>query len=157
MSKKHQKDNLESEDNQVAQIKELQVGWQRCQADFENYRKRTESQKQEMIELAKADFVAKITPVLDNFSRAFEHLDVNDPKISGVKQIEKQLEEILLNEGLEKINATGEFNPALHEAISYEENETPIDNIIAEVESGWKFGNKIIKPAKVRVSKGKQK
>lgn len=137
-------------------IKELQEGWQRCQADFDNYRKRTESQKFEIIELAKAEFVAKITPVLDNFRRAFEHVDINDPAIAGIKQIEKQLEDILVSEGLEKIDASGEFDPALHEAISHEQNpKVPADHIIAELESGWMFGGKVIKPAKVRVSKGK--
>lgn len=145
------------------QVKDLEEGWQRCQADFENYRKRTETQKFEMVELAKAEFLAKITPVLDNFRRAFEHLDVNDPKIAGVKQIEKQLEDILAIEGLTKIDTSGKFDPALHEAISYEKNKKiPADHIIAELESGWMFGPsnssgqaRVIKPAKVRVSKGK--
>jgi len=143
--------------NEIDQkIKDLEIGWQRCQADFDNYQKRTETQKFEMVEHAKAEFVSKITPVLDNFRRAFEHLDMNDPKISGIKQIEKQLEDILASEGLTKISCEGEFNPALHEAISYENHpEIKSDDIIAECESGWNFNGKVIKPAKVRVSKGK--
>jgi len=140
---------------QDEQIKELKEGWQRCQADFENYKKRTESQKFEMVDLAKADFMTKITPVLDNFRRAFEHLDINDPKIVGLKLIEKQLEEILATEGLTRVDTTCKFDPNLHEAISYEVNKKiPTDTIIAELESGWEYGNKVIKPAKVRVSKG---
>lgn len=142
--------------NLEAKIKELQEGWQRCQADFDNYRKRTETQKFEMVEHAKADFMTKITPVLDNFRRAFEHLNINDPKIAGVKQIEKQLEDLLAAEGLTRIETSGKFDPALHEAISYENNKKiPTDHIIAELESGWMFGDRVIKPAKVRVSKGK--
>lgn len=138
------------------QIKELKEGWQRTQADFENYKKRTEAQKFEMLELAKADFLTKLAPVLDNFRRAFEHLDINDPKIAGLKLIEKQLEDILSSEGLTKIDTSGVFDPALHEAISAETHDKiPVDHIIAELESGWKFGEKVIKPAKVRVSKGK--
>lgn len=148
-----QKNEIEKLKNQV---KELQEGWQRCQADFDNYRKRTETLKFEMIDFAKADFMAKITPVLDNFRRAFEHLDINDPKIAGIKQIEKQLEDILAAEGLTKISCEGKFDPALHEAISCEQNaKIPCDHIIAELESGWQFGDRVIKPAKVRVSKGK--
>lgn len=147
---------MKKKNDQNPKIKELEIGWQRCQADFDNYRKRTETQKLEMLELQKAEFLTKITPVLDNFRRAFEHLDVNDPKIAGIRQIEKQLEDILAAEGLIKIDTNGKFDPALHEAISYEPNKKiPIDNVIAELESGWKFGDKIIKPAKVRVSKGK--
>lgn len=137
-------------------VTELEEALKRSLADFDNYRRRTESQKLEMINFAKADFVAKITPVLDNFSRAFEHLDLTDPKIAGVKQIEKQLEDILAQEGLKRISATGEFNPNLHEAISYENNnDIETDHIIGEAESGWEFNGKVIKPAKVRVSKGK--
>ncbi len=151
MSPKHKKDEKD------IKIKELQEGWQRCQADFENYRKRTETQKFEMVELAKAEFLAKITPVLDNFRRAFEHAkDDKDPMFLGVKQIEKQLEDILASEGLTRINTNCKFDPALHEAISCEANaKVPCDEIIAECESGWQFGDKVIKPAKVRVSKGK--
>lgn len=152
MKKKNQANN----DFEI-KIREIEEGWRRTQADFENYRKRTESQKFEMVEMAKADFVARLTPVLDNFRRAFEHLDINDPKIAGIKQIEKQLEDILAAEGLTKIDTSGKFDPALHEAISYEHNpKIPVDTIIAELESGWQFGTRVIKPAKVRVSKGKE-
>lgn len=139
-------------------IAELEAGWKRTQADFDNYRKRTEEQKLEIIELSKADFMTKITPVLDNFRRAFEHLDINDPKIAGIKQIEKQLEDTLKAEGLEKINAdtNTKFDHNLHEAISCEENDKiDTDHIIDELESGWVYKGKVIKPAKVRVSKGK--
>lgn len=144
-----------------AKIKELEDGWKRTQADFENYRKRNEEQKLEMIMLAKADFMTKITPVLDNFRRAFTHAPhhKNDSEwVSGIKQIEKQLSELLAQEGLNEIPAHPgqKFDPALHEAISFEKNkDIPANHIIAEVESGWQFDNKVLKPAKVRVSKGK--
>lgn len=155
--KQNQKDNLTNQTIESDQkTKELEEALQRSLADFDNYRKRTEAQKLEMVNFAKAEYMAKITPVLDNFGRAFEHLDVTDPKIAGIKLVEKQLEDILASEGLKKIEATGEFNPNLHEAISYEENaKIPADHIIAELESGWEFDTKVIKPAKVRVSKGK--
>jgi molecular chaperone GrpE len=150
--KKKKTDNI----TETNKIQEMEEALKRSLADFDNYRKRTETQKLEMVNFAKADFMTKITPVLDNFGRAFEHLDITDPKIAGIKQIEKQLEDILATEGLKKIETIGEFNPNLHEAISYEENaDTPSDHIIAEAESGWAFNERVIKPAKVRVSKGK--
>lgn len=144
----------------LQKIKGLEEGWQRTQADFENYRKRAEAQKFELVQMASADFMAKITPVLDNFRRAFAHTpenEKNSPWIAGVKQIEKQLEDILTTEGLKKILAepNTKFDPNLHEAISCEpNNKIPADSIIAEIESGWMFNNKVLKPAKVRVSKG---
>jgi len=147
----------------LQKIKELEKGWKQTQADFENYRKRAEAQTFELVQMSNADFMTKITPVLDNFRRAFAfrhaHAPENDKWISGVKQIEKQLEDILISEGLEKITAgpKTKFDPAIHEAISCEENDKiPTDHIIAEVESGWIFNNKVLKPAKVRVSKGKK-
>jgi molecular chaperone GrpE len=143
--------------NLTKKIRELEDGWKRTQADFENFRKRTEEQRGEILNLMKADFLTKITPVLDNFRRAFEHAP-NDEFTRGVKQIEKQLEDILTAEGLEKIPAEpgGKFDCNLHEAISCEPNKKiPADHIIAVTESGWKFGDRVLKPSKVRVSKGK--
>ena len=143
-------------DKTKQKIKELEEGWKRTQADFENYRKRTEEQRGEI--LMKAEFLAKITPVLDNFRRAFKH-SPDDEFARGIKQIEKQLEDILTSEGLKKIPAEigAKFDPLIHEAISCEGNKRiPADHIIAETESGWIFNGKVIKPAKVRVSKGKE-
>lgn len=148
MAKKHK---------DVEKIKELEETCKRIAADFENYKKRTEEQRGELLEFAKADFISKITPVLDNFSRAFEHADDTE-FTKGVKQIEKQLEDILKAEGLEKIDVKpgDKFDHNFQEAISCEPNEKyPIDAIIAELESGWKYKNKVLKPAKVRVSRGK--
>lgn len=140
-------------------IKELEGGWKRTQADFDNYRKRAEAERGEILNLMKADFIAKITPVLDNFRRAFAHAPKDSDWASGVKQIEKQLEDILISEGLQKIPAeTGtKFDPNIHEAITHEPNKKiPLDHIISELESGWMFSDRVIKPAKVRVSKGKK-
>lgn len=142
-------------DPHLKKIQELEEGWRRTQADFENYRKRVESERTESLNLAKADFVGKITPVLDNFQRAFSHAP-EDEFSKGIKQIQKQLEDILHSEGLEKINTEGEFNPIFHEAISCEENDKiPADHIISELESGWTYKGRVLKPSKVRVSKGK--
>lgn len=157
MSKKKEKQEVKVIELEN-KIKELEDGWKRTAADFDNYKKRNEEQKLEILMLAKADFVAKITPVLDNFRRAFQHAkDDKDPMFLGVKQIEKQLEDILAAEGLKRIDANPgtKFDHNLHEAISCEANKIPCDHIIAEIESGWRFDDKVIKPAKVRVSKGK--
>lgn len=170
MSKKHPKrDNLDNQTLKLEkEIKELKAGWQRTQADFENYKKRVEAEKLENFAYAKAEFMTKIAPVLDNFEYAFAHIkkdpsrigrraEADTPEIEGFLQIKKQLEDILVEEGLEKIPSQSgtRFDPALYEAISYEKNDLPADTIIETCESGWKFGERVIKPAKVRVSKGK--
>jgi len=160
-TKKTKKSDLDNRDNQIIelkkQIEELKTGWQRTQADFENYRKRVEGERLENLAYARAEFISQLTPVLDNFYRAFSGTKKDDPTIQGFLQIKKQLEEILAEEGLEKIPAKpgNKFDPRLHEAISSESHRTiAADCIIAEVESGWMFQDKVLKPAKVRVSKG---
>lgn len=155
--KKIEADNSNSQIEELKQkISELEIGWKRTQADFDNYVKRSEEQKLNIIASANTDLMLEIVPVLDNFRRAFSHAKADDQFAQGIKQIEKQLEDILLNEGLKKIETVGQFNPNLHEAISYEENDKiPADDIIMEAESGWMFNDKVLKPAKVRVSKGK--
>jgi len=154
MTKKH--DPSRPVRAEAGKIKELENTCKRIAADFDNYKKRNEEMRGELIEFAKADFITKITPVLDNFRRAFQHAP-NDEFSKGVKQIEKQLEDILISEGLERINIKpgDKFDCNFHEAISCEPNNHPVDTIIAEVESGWKYKNRVLKPAKVRVSKGK--
>ena len=154
MTKKHDKKPSEIEELK-SKIKELEEMRARIQADFDNYRKRSEEQKLNIISAANADLMLEIVPVLDNFRRAFSHAKADDQFAVGIKQIEKQLEDILVAEGLQKIATTGKFDPNIHEAISYEENTLPAEEIIGEVESGWTFNDKVLKPAKVRVSKGK--
>lgn len=149
MKQKYSKKELEQK------IKELEDGWRKTQADFENYKKREEALREDYLKFSKADFMTKITPVLDNFRRAFETAPDNDTWTTGVKQVEKQLEDILTSEGLKKIDTSAKFDHNLHEAISYESNDKPADTIIDELESGWIYDGKVIKPAKVRVSKGK--
>jgi molecular chaperone GrpE len=153
MAKKHPDETKKLHEK----MKELEDGWKRTAADFANYKKRSEEQKSVILEFQKADFMTKITPVLDNFRRAFLHAP-EDEFARGIKQIEKQLEDILQAEGLEKIatNPGEKFDCNLHEAISCEPNKkVPADRIIAETESGWKYKNRVLKPTKVRVSKGR--
>ncbi|MCL5795816.1 MAG: nucleotide exchange factor GrpE [Patescibacteria group bacterium] len=145
------------------QIQDLKNGWQRTQADFENFRKRAEGLKSEWIKMANTDLMLKVLPVMDNFRRANQHTPQNlkdDNWVIGIKQIEKQLENILSEEGLKKIETKSgdEFDHNLHEAISYEENkELPENKIIEVTEEGYQFTDKVLRPAKVRVSKGLDK
>lgn len=148
-------------------IIELENSLKRALADFDNYKKQQEKHRGELMAMANYALILKIVPVLDNFRRAFKQLpkdlEQNDPAssagrwVEGVKQVEKQLEEILKEEGIEKIQTKGtKFDPTLHEAITHEEHpQLPSGHIIEEIESGYLLAGKVIKPAKVRVSKGK--
>jgi len=144
----------------------------RLTAEFANFQRRTEEEKKQIAERSKAHLLEELFPIMDNLQRSSTHApEINIDEVGalsedelkkmtnyfhGLRLIEKQLEQVLSEAGLKKIPTVGhEFDPALHEAISHEPSlEVPEDAIIAEVESGWSVGDHVLKPAKVRVSKG---
>lgn len=139
-------------------IAELTTGWQRTQADFLNFKKNSQEEKAKYCRAANANLVYELLPVLDNFQLAAKHVPAdlqNDNWVQGIKQIEKQLEDILFSVGLEKIESLGTaFDPNLHEAIEHIESEKPEDEVAEEVMTGYKFDGEILRPAKVKVSRG---
>lgn len=144
---------------QESRSSELEQQLKRVAADFDNYRKRTEEEKKDLAAYIQAQTLLELTPVLDNFRRATEHLPThlaNDNWITGVLYIAKQLEQIFEQYGVTKIKTVGEsFNPHLHEAVSTEPSETvPAHYIIGELESGYMLNGQVLKPAKVKVSQG---
>ena len=140
-------------------IGELTAGWQRTQADFVNYKKQAADDRIKLIKSANTNLIYDLLPVLDNFELAAKHVPENlkdDNWAQGIRQIEKQFEDILFSNGLERIEAISqEFNPANHEALEEVESEKPEGEIVEVVLSGYKFNNEILRPAKVKVSKGK--
>lgn len=141
-------------------IAELTAGWQRAQADFENYKKRTAQEKIDLCNNSNANLIYDILPVLDNFQLAAKHIPENlkdDNWAIGIKQIEKQLEDVLSSEGLEKIETIGhKFDPNFHEAMEHIASDKPEDEIVEEILAGYKFNNNILRPSKVKVSNGKK-
>lgn len=140
------------------EIEEYKEKLLRLQADFENFRKRTQDEKDEIRKTATTESLLKIVPILDNFERSLKHIpkELKDSDwTQGIIYIHKQLQNILAHEGLEKIQSQGaQFDPNLHDAISYEKSKKhKKDEIIEEIESGYKFGDQVLKPAKVRVAK----
>ncbi len=142
-----------------AKAEDYLKSWQRTQADFDNYRRRTETERHDLATLAATECLLQIAPILDDFRRAFAHIPEDEqasPWLAGIRQVEKHLRSLLTRAGLEPIESGGLFDPTVHEAIAYEEHpELPDGTIIDIVELGWKVGNRVIKPARVRVSKGK--
>lgn len=141
-----------------AKITDLTFGWQRTQADFVNYKKQVAEDHARFCRTANANLVYEFLPVLDNFQLAARHVPANlekDNWAQGIRQIEKQFEDILLSVGLERIESVGQkFDPNLHEAVEHIESDKPEDEIVEEVLSGYKFGDDVLRPAKVKVSKG---
>lgn len=140
-----------------SKIAELTSGWQRTQADFLNYKKQTADERLKLISSAGADIALQLLPVLDHFQLAAKHLPKEletDNWVQGMKQIEKQFENILSNNGLEKIESIDrEFNPQVHEAVEEIESDKPAGTVVEEILSGYKYAGEVLRPAKVKVAK----
>ncbi|MFA6422980.1 MAG: nucleotide exchange factor GrpE [Patescibacteria group bacterium] len=139
------------------ELEECKSGWIRTQADFDNYRKRTEDQRAEMMTFASANIIQKILPILDHMDLALKHLPKeleNNEWAKGILHTKKHFEETLDIEGLSKIPETGQFDPNFHEAISHESSVLPENEIIETTQIGYMFKDRLLRPAKVRVSSG---
>lgn len=124
------------------------------QAEFENFRRRSERERQETVDFAAADAVKTILPVFDDFERALavETADANYAK--GVVLIHNRLKETLEKMGLEAIDTTGKlFDPNLHHGIDMVETDEAEDQtILAEFQKGYFFRGKLLRPSMVRVA-----
>ncbi|ABZ84986.1 co-chaperone grpe [Heliomicrobium modesticaldum Ice1] len=132
----------------------------RLQADFDNFRRRTRQEKEELGTYANEGLVKKLLPVLDNFQRALGAMakaGAADNLLAGVAMIERQFSDILTKEGLQPLEAVGkEFDPQSHEAVLFgEADEVYPDGIVMEeMQKGYLFKSKVIRPAMVKVAKG---
>jgi molecular chaperone GrpE len=140
-----------------AQADDYLDGWRRSQAEFSNYRKRQENERQRLIEMGNAGLIAKILPVIDDLERAMQTLPQGLQQltwIGGVFLIARKLQIVLETEGVTPIETEGQdFSPLYHEAITYEEAAGFEDGqIIAEVQRGYMMADRVIRPALVRVA-----
>ena len=137
-------------------LEESQQQVLRWQADFENFRRRNQREREEMAVYASADIIAKLLPVLDNFERALAAPGEEASSLrTGVELIYRQQFEILEREGLRVLNPVGEkFDPNLHEAVIRSEvGEGFEDNTVVEVlQKGYMLKEKLLRPAMVKVA-----
>jgi len=145
-------------DEYKEKYEDLNNKYLRLAADFDNFRKRTASERESLLKYGCAEVLGKLTTVLDTFDRAQEHLkNIEDCKTvkESYEVAFKQLLDTLKKAGMEEINALGqEFNPNEHEAISQiPTNEYAPDCVAVVMQKGYKFGDKILRPALVGVSK----
>jgi len=142
---------------EIPNVKELENLCMRVQADFENYKKRSQKEREDFSRYANTDLILQILPIVDNFQLATKHLPADIAEnnwVKGVLQIEKQLEQVLVAEGVTAIDSIGnKFDPYLHEAIEEVPSERPEGEIIEEVTRGYRLNDKIIRHAKVKVAK----
>jgi len=129
----------------------------RLQAEFDNYRKRTQKEKTDIIKYASERLVVELLPVLDNFERAASSAQLNpdfNAFSQGVEMIFRQLQTALNKEGLKVIEATGQpFDPNLHDAVlRVESDEHPENTVVEELQKGYYLKEKVLRPSMVKVS-----
>ena len=154
-NKESDQNSSEEVENKVnSEIEELKNQLLRLQADFVNYKNRTEREKPNSIILANEGLILKLLPVLDNFNRAFTHVNIEDEAIKGFVMIKEQFESILKTEMVEEIESDGAvFDPNLHNAVMTESKDGVESGIVLETfEKGYKIKDKVIRPSMVKVS-----
>ena len=137
-----------------AKVADTVQGWQRATADFQNYKKRIERDNEMNYASMKGDILKKVLPALDDLERALQNRPADDAWANGIELITRKLQNILNSEGLKRIEAEGlPFDPNFHEAISHEHNEDyESGQVIAVVQNGYMLGERVIRPALVRVA-----
>ncbi|WP_028458416.1 nucleotide exchange factor GrpE [Chloroflexus sp. Y-396-1] len=141
-----------------AQVAEYKDQWMRAVADYRNFKRRTETERSELIRNAGAALILKLLPVLDDFERAIANVPpevAETPWWQGTQLIAQKLRTILESEGVKPIEALGQdFNPNLHEAVIYEEAEGQEGKVIAELQRGYLLHDRVIRPSMVKVGRG---
>lgn len=127
----------------------------RMQAEFDNARKRAAREQQEFRDFATADAIKEFLPVIDSFDRALQSKSQPGDFRSGIELIYKQLQDALAKLGVQPIRAKGEpFDPRFHEAIEMvETTEAPDHHVFDELQRGYKYKDRLLRPAMVRVAK----
>src|SRR5260370_22710376 len=131
----------------------------RSQADFENYKKRSAREKEEAIKYANKSLLERLVGIIDNFElglAAAKEQGADSPIYSGLVLVQKQLNDLLAENGLQSVEAEGKtFDPNLHEAIAHEpSNEYPEGIVVRQARRGYRLKDRLLRPAKVVASIG---
>ena len=158
--------NNEALENLKKQLEECQTQsdnyldqWRRTAAEFANYKKRSEREQAEATKYCNASLITRLLPILDDMDRAFQNLpdELQDHAwVKGMSLVHHKFHAIFEQEGVRKIETEGqEFDPALHEALTHEPDETVQEGmILGEIEKGYMLNDRVLRAAKVRVSSG---
>ncbi len=128
---------------------------QRTKADFENYRKRAARDQERLVAHAHERLVRELLPVLDDLERTLEAAERHEEAalVDGVRLVERSLRKALEKEGLTEIEAQGQFDPHVHEAVLTQPADDAVHGAVLEVmQRGYRIGDKVVRPAKVIVA-----
>ena len=130
----------------------------RSAADYDNARKRLAKEREEFVRFSQERLLRDLLPVLDNFERAFGHIDSTDKSvIAGVQLIWKQLLDVLSLHGLKRFSSESQpFDPHLHEAVDQVAEDGPEGIVVQELVSGYYLHDRVLRPAKVKIRVNKK-
>lgn len=141
-----------------AQAGEYKDQWLRATADYKNFKRRTDIERSELIRSASSALLLKMLPVMDDFERSIANIP---PEVAesawwgGTQLIAQKLRTVLESEGVNVIAALGnDFDPNLHEAVLYEDADGQEGKVIAELQRGYKLGDRVLRPSMVKVGRG---
>jgi molecular chaperone GrpE len=139
------------------EVADTKLGWQRTAADFANYRRRTEQDREQMLGLANESLLSKLLTIADDFDRAIANMPVELAGMSwvgGIGAIDRKLRLLLDSEGLTPIEAVGkEFDPREHEAVVQEPTTSvPEGTVTQELQRGYRIRDRVLRPAMVAVA-----
>jgi len=135
------------------QIKELTETLQRLQADFENYKKQAEKEKNNIIKTSSCNTISNLLPILDAFESALKHKNNSNEFAKGIELIYNQLILLLKSEGVTEINAVGKkFDPYLHEVLMQQESDKD-DVVLEEFQKGYILNGRVLRHSKVKIGK----
>jgi molecular chaperone GrpE len=135
------------------------ASWQRSAADFQNYKRRVEQEREEFARFAGSAWFINILPIVDDIDRAIQNVEPGvaaTPWFDGLRLIQRKFEAVLDVSGVKEIEATGaQFDPNLHEAVAFGEGEE--GKVINVVQKGYTLNGRVLRPAMVVVGKGKER
>ncbi len=145
---------LENANKLQEEYNELDDRYKRMFAEFENYKKRSQKEKESIYGMITGDVVASMLPVMDNLQKAAESKTNDVGYQDGVKLVYRQFAEALKGLGLEEIETVGKrFDPEFHEAVSHIQDDTKGEQeIVQEYRKGYKIGNKVVRHSMVIVA-----
>ncbi len=145
---------VSKESKENSEYEELNDRYKRLLAEFENYKKRSQKEKENIYGMITGDVVATMLPIMDNLEKAAEAKTDDVQYQDGIKLVARQFQDALKRLGLEEIETLGKrFDPEFHEAVSHIEDETKGEQeIVQEYRKGYKIGNKVVRHSMVIVA-----
>jgi molecular chaperone GrpE len=159
-------DDVRTDEEQTEEVSELEAlqqerdglvdTLQRVQAEFENYRKRAARDQASLVTRAHERLVKELLPVLDDLERALEAAEAHEEaKLEeGVALVTRSFADVLRREGLEEVPTDGRFDPHVHEALLSQPSEAEEGTVIEVIQKGYRLGDRVLRPARVVVSRG---